>query len=418
MDPIGNDLMIDEQDAAPRNSRLRMVAAVGVILVFVAIQFSVAVGQSLLALTTAAWLVLLIVERRLPKAPRFFVPLLVYAAVTLVAAALSVDPHRSLVDCKQLVLLIIIPLTYDLMTAELATPAATAIMSAGAVSALVGIGQYAILHYDIDRRPHGTLGMYMTFSGLTMLVVGLALSQILFARRGRTWPALIVPALSVALAVTLSRNAWVGACAALALLLMLRDFRLLALIPVLAGVFFFFAPADILHRFYSIFDLRDLSRRDRVAMLQAGERMVRDHPLLGVGPDMVIREYPLYRTPNAVLETTPHLHNVPLQIAAERGLPALAVWFWFVGLVILDLWHMFRATRSGSARQLPTWLPAAGLASMAAMLAAGLFEYNFGDSEFLMLFLFLITLPFAAQRTTARLEPLEARARAGTYSGT
>jgi hypothetical protein len=32
------------------------------------------------------------------------------------------------------------------------------------------------------------------------------------------------------------------------------------------------------------------------------------------------------------------------------------------------------------------------------MLAAGLFEYNFGDSEFLMLFLVLVTLPFAAAR--------------------
>ena len=31
-----------------------------------------------------------------------------------------------------------------------------------------------------------------------------------------------------------------------------------------------------------------------------------------------------------------------------------------------------------------------------AMLAAGMFEYNFGDSEFLMLFLILVTLPFAA----------------------
>jgi len=35
------------------------------------------------------------------------------------------------------------------------------------------------------------------------------------------------------------------------------------------------------------------------------------------------------------------------------------------------------------------------------MLAAGLFEYNFGDSEFLMLFLVLITLPFAALNTAA-----------------
>jgi hypothetical protein len=40
-------------------------------------------------------------------------------------------------------------------------------------------------------------------------------------------------------------------------------------------------------------------------------------------------------------------------------------------------------------------LPAIALASVAAMLTAGLFEYNFGDSEFLMLFLTLVALPFA-----------------------
>jgi hypothetical protein len=45
-------------------------------------------------------------------------------------------------------------------------------------------------------------------------------------------------------------------------------------------------------------------------------------------------------------------------------------------------------------------LTAAALAATAAMLTAGLFEHNFGDSEFLMLFLVLITLPFAAGRQT------------------
>jgi hypothetical protein len=43
-------------------------------------------------------------------------------------------------------------------------------------------------------------------------------------------------------------------------------------------------------------------------------------------------------------------------------------------------------------------LTTTALAAMAGMLAAGLFEYNFGDSEFLMLFLGLITLPFAARQ--------------------
>jgi hypothetical protein len=44
------------------------------------------------------------------------------------------------------------------------------------------------------------------------------------------------------------------------------------------------------------------------------------------------------------------------------------------------------------------YLPGAALAAVAAMLAAGMFEYNFGDSEFLMLFLVIVTLPFVAAR--------------------
>ena len=54
-------------------------------------------------------------------------------------------------------------------------------------------------------------------------------------------------------------------------------------------------------------------------------------------------------------------------------------------------WRRLRRTRNPA-------LAAGGLAAIVAMLAAGLFEYNFGDSEFLMLFLVLVTLPFAADR--------------------
>ena len=75
-------------------------------------------------------------------------------------------------------------------------------------------------------------------------------------------------------------------------------------------------------------------------------------------------------------------------IAAERGLPALAIWIAFIAVLARDLWRLFRSAQQR--------VPVA--AALAAMLAAGLFEYNFGDSEFLMLFLLLVTLPFAAAR--------------------
>jgi O-antigen ligase len=127
-------------------------------------------------------------------------------------------------------------------------------------------------------------------------------------------------------------------------------------------------------------------------MLREGVAMIEAHPLTGVGPNMVQRLYEEYRDPTAVERINPHLHNVPMQIAAERGLPALGVWAVFIGMATLDIWRLFRRGRH-------TCLAAAALAAVAGMLAAGLFEYNFGDSEFLMLFLVLLTLPFAAERT-------------------
>ena len=39
---------------------------------------------------------------------------------------------------------------------------------------------------------------------------------------------------------------------------------------------------------------------------------------------------------------------------------------------------------------------------MVAMFAAGMAEYNFGDSEFLMLFLVLMTLPYAGKALRCR----------------
>jgi len=45
----------------------------------------------------------------------------------------------------------------------------------------------------------------------------------------------------------------------------------------------------------------------------------------------------------------------------------------------------------------------AALAFVAALMAAGLFEYNFGDSEVLMFTLFISALPYALRRERAAL---------------
>jgi O-antigen ligase len=374
------------------STRLEQIAAAALIGSAGALQFSIAVGQILLAVAVACWLAMLIVGHQPFRAPRMFWPLAVYAVLTIVSAAFSSQPRTSLVDCKQLVLFLLVPVTYQLIDESRAQTLVSVVMSLGAASAAIGIFEFGILHFDgLGRRPQGTLGHYMTYSGLLMLVICVALARLLFSRRERTWAALVMPALLVAVAVTLSRNAWVGACVAAALLFTLKDFRLLAVLPVVAAVFFGIAPTTMQARLLSIFDKNDLTNRDRVAMMREGRHMIRNHPLVGVGPNMVQQLYAEYRVPDAVEKVNPHLHNVPLQIAAERGLPALAAWLAFIVLLLVDLSRLFRA---GDRR----FFAAVALAAVASMLAAGMFEYNFGDSEFLMQFLILVTLPFAVTR--------------------
>jgi O-antigen ligase len=363
------------------------------LLAFVAtVQVSIVAAQVFLVLLLLAWVATLVRDRARPSAPTFFWLLLGYAALTLFSSAFSIDPIESVIDSRQLYLFLIVPVVYDLARGSRTKTVMDVVITIGALAAAYGIIQYGMLHFDSLRlRPRGTMGHYMTYSGTLMLVIGAAAARIVFGTRDRLWPALVMPALVVALTLTFTRSAWVGVCVGVSLLFILKDFRLTGLIPVIVALMFALAPDSVTDRIMSVFDLRDPSSRDRVAMVQTGLAMVKDHPLTGVGPNMVPRVYTEYRDPQSVEKVNPHLHNVPLQIAAERGLPALALW---VACIVTLTLAVFRIFRSATDRV----LPGAALAAVAAMLAAGMFEYNFGDSEFLMLFLVIVTLPFAAGR--------------------
>jgi O-antigen ligase len=377
---------------APPRDRLEQIGLWSLVGIVAAMQLSIAAAQILLAVAALVWVISHVQRGERLDAPAFFWPLVAYAGLTLASAGFSLDPEISFTDCKQLVLLMLVPITYDLARGARANSVISIVLTIGAASAFYGIVQYAVLNFDgLGRRPQGTLSHWMTYSGTLMLVICAATARLLYGSSGRLWAAFIMPALIVALSLTLTRGAWVGVAVGVALLLIGKDLRLLALIPIVIVASILLAPQTIQDRFFSIFNRNDLTSRDRIAMLEAGVAIVKDYPLMGVGPDQIERVYPRYRVPDAVKPTNPHLHNVPMQIAAERGLPALAAWVWFVVAVFAGLIKMMRTSRNKS-------LAAAALGAMAAMLAAGLTEYNFGDSEFLMLLLVMITLPFAANR--------------------
>ena len=81
--------------------------------------------------------------------------------------------------------------------------------------------------------------------------------------------------------------------------------------------------------------------------------MIKAHPWFGIGPEMPGKEFDRY-LPADIKKPLPHgfyghLHNVYLQLGAERGIPALIAFLWMIGKMLTDWWR--RARSSITARE-------------------------------------------------------------------
>ena len=169
------------------------------------------------------------------------------------------------------------------------------------------------------------------------------------------------------------------------------------------------ASGLIYHRISMSFEQENFAPdQSRLAYLDVGMQMVRDHPFFGVGPERIRTEFPRYYR-GASLDNFyyGHLHNNVVQIAAERGLLALAAFLWFVFELYRGLIEKAKAANFNT-----RWAALSGLSALTGFLAAGLFEYNFGDSEVLLLFLFLVCMPFGLSAETPREESAELESKA------
>jgi O-antigen ligase len=152
------------------------------------------------------------------------------------------------------------------------------------------------------------------------------------------------------------------------------------------------APGVVRSRVLSIVDLNDSSNRDRIYMAYSGVRLFQDRPWTGVGSGNVEKAIAgnekRYRHPQAE-RINMHLHNNFLQILAERGIFALASFLLACLFIILQLLQALRS-RTGDRRAVTVGV----LFAFIGFLVAGMFEYNFGDSEIKFILFYFLSLPF------------------------
>ena len=341
-----------------------------------------------------AWVVERIRDRQWPDslASPLCAAAAVYAAFIALSTAFSRNPAVSVRHLAGVSLLLLLPITMDVVEdVRQARILFAAIGASGVVLAAVGFWEFAHGGDDLYNRIMGGLSHWMTYSGLTLIAASL-LTGLALEDRGRWRIAgmfAVVP--FAAMVLTFTRNAYVGALVAVVSYLLLRRPRgFLVLVPVLI-VLFVVVPGPIRARFLSIRSLQDGSNRDRILMVRAGIRMVADSPVFGVGPDQVRPLYPFYRDPEARDWNVPHLHNNIVQIAAANGLFACAAYLAMMGIFFFRVGGALRRERRPDRAAV---LAGAWLAGV-AIFVAGFFEYNFGDTEVEMATLLVLAVPFS-----------------------
>ena len=219
-------------------------------------------------------------------------------------------------------------------------------------------------------------------------------------------PLLCLASLALALLLTQTRGAWIGAALALVFLGLARQPRWLWLLGALALGLLAWPQSPVRERLAQATDMSRDSTRERVYMAQAGLSIIRAHPWVGVGDAMESWDSPqglqagFYRRfqPDAakVWDTTRdqehgHLHNDLIQVAAMYGIPALLALLGLTAFLLRSAWRLRH-----DATPLTRGLAWGSLAVLLAWWANGMVEYNFGSFQSSFTLWFLLGLGLSA----------------------
>lgn len=265
-----------------------------------------------------------------------------------------------------------------------------------------------------DWRATGFFGHWVTYSEVLQLITSLALGIFLALREKKSVTGLLlllaVAALVFALGMTVTRASWIGfALSAFAMLLITSSRRTL-LIAGACALPLVLASAVWLQQKRSVgfFDRSDQSTSWREMAWRDGTALLIDNPrhlVVGVGIDSIKSHWREWGLFDEGRQPIGHMHSNILQIALERGLPALIVWLILHAIFLRMLWRITRRKAPASAGkdyEFSRGLAVGALGGTIGFLASGLVHYNWGDSEVVTVFYFIMGLCLVVDRTDQR----------------
>jgi O-antigen ligase len=278
----------------------------------------------------------------------------------------------------------------------------------------ISIGQEKVLAYVLRQsgarlvvahpfRAEGFLKHYFPYSEVLVLTGLLCWGLCLAGGRSsvgwRTFFCVAFIAITAAVALTLTRISLLSLFVGALLIALIRTGRKNAVLIMLG---FIVAAALGMHwvgkhRALTLFDTSDPGTEYRLLMWKDSLKLIRAHPLFGVGLDSVAGDWrrwdlEAYRR----FDLKSHFHSTPIQLAVECGLPTLVAWLWLMGAYLVFLLRLLARLRNTN--WFAEGITSGVLGGLVAFLLIAMVQYNFGDAEAMVVFWFCMGLALALQK--------------------
>ncbi len=383
-----------------RSEKLDRIILAFLIIFLASSAFSIAVEQIGFFTALALWLGKMVYFRKnLFRKTSVDILFLLFFASELVSAIVSYNKPQAFLYLQRRV--VVIPIIYAILGNVNSRKELKILVAAFIVSALgVSLWQVKDLFLHLGEYLHfqkriGEFQIYMTAGGV-MMIAGLALIPFVLHKstpsKIRWTAALALIPILINLFFTFTRSSWLGFLGGLCLIGLLKTKKIFIGLAVLVVAILLFSSPEVKGRISSIVDPNHPSNVTRVNMWHVGWELFLDHPLVGVG-DIGVEIF-WYRYSDLSWHPEGHFHNNLIMWLATLGI----VGFGILVTLFIKLWL---AVARIEKKFRDDWLLGSiTLGTLAVYLGFhinGLFEWNFGDAEIIMMVWALTGLSFAAQ---------------------
>ncbi len=352
---------------------------ISLILFAFTLPLSIAVSEGVFVLGLIGWIVKMILGKEFhwQKTP-LDLPVLAFVVVAFLSSFWGVDVKNSLIGFRTYGLILIIYLILNNVAShKIRTLVRTLICGTSILSLFTIVNRLSKITQGSDPVLAGS----MSEAGQLLIIIGIT-TAILLYREERKIKVLLSIALMLMIAAEIlnfKRGSWISLMFVLGIQGWIRSRKMiLTVICAAVAILALFQPAK--DRLMNLKDEFSPVRGGRLAMWEITPSILRDHPM-GVGIDNVGSV--MYHYNSGIEHRRDHLHSTPLQILAEMGPIGFIAFLWWMIVFIKLSFHTFHRIKDKNSYEKALMLGI--FSAFIGFLINGLVEFNFGDSEVVMM---------------------------------